>query len=547
MTCGFTKRVRDRCSPATSTPASSSAAARPSARFGKVDRLRTIEVADGRTLDLPTDVADLAFSYITLQHCEHDDALDLAAEAVRVVRPGGSVALNFRSRSARRRAARPAGALDPRLFRIPRFGAWLAQHRTVARLAWQANRLHPDTVLGPLPAALTDVTIWRHPRSNVSRAPAPPRARSKASTPTTGGSSRARSLTAHASRVSLEMRVGVVGATGQVGGVMRRLLAEREFPVDEIRFFASARSAGTTLPWKGARHHRRGRRARRPDRPRHRPVLGRRQRRRRVLAPQVRRRRRHRHRQLVGVADGSRRAARRQRGQRPTSPQRAEGHHRQPQLHDDGGDAGAQAAPRRSRARAADRQHLPGRVAAAGLAGVDELDKQARQVADRAAELTHDGEAVAFPAPEKFARPIAFNVLPFAGKIVDDGRVRDRRGAEAPQREPQDPRHPRPRGVAARACGCRCSPATRCRSTPSSPGRCRSSGRSSCSPRRRASSSSTSRPRSRRPARTRASSAASASDPGVPDGRGLALFVSNDNLRKGAALNAVQIAELFLT
>jgi aspartate-semialdehyde dehydrogenase len=33
-------------------------------------------------------------------------------------------------------------------------------------------------------------------------------------------------------------------------------------------------------------------------------------------------------------------------------------------------------------------------------------------------------------------------------------------------------------------------------------------------------------------------------DPGVPDNRGLALFVSNDNLRKGAALNTVQIAEL---
>jgi aspartate-semialdehyde dehydrogenase len=33
-------------------------------------------------------------------------------------------------------------------------------------------------------------------------------------------------------------------------------------------------------------------------------------------------------------------------------------------------------------------------------------------------------------------------------------------------------------------------------------------------------------------------------DPGVPDDRGLALFVSNDNLRKGAALNTVQIAEL---
>ncbi|HSN42701.1 MAG TPA: aspartate-semialdehyde dehydrogenase [Propionibacteriaceae bacterium] len=47
------------------------------------------------------------------------------------------------------------------------------------------------------------------------------------------------------------MRIGVFGATGQVGGVMRALLEERNFPVDEIRYFASARSAGTTLPWKG--------------------------------------------------------------------------------------------------------------------------------------------------------------------------------------------------------------------------------------------------------------------------------------------------------
>ncbi len=40
------------------------------------------------------------------------------------------------------------------------------------------------------------------------------------------------------------LRVGVVGATGQVGGVMRKLLAERQFPVSELRYFASARSAG---------------------------------------------------------------------------------------------------------------------------------------------------------------------------------------------------------------------------------------------------------------------------------------------------------------
>jgi aspartate-semialdehyde dehydrogenase len=47
------------------------------------------------------------------------------------------------------------------------------------------------------------------------------------------------------------MRVGVFGATGQVGSVMRALLDERGFPVDEMRYFASARSVGTTLPWKG--------------------------------------------------------------------------------------------------------------------------------------------------------------------------------------------------------------------------------------------------------------------------------------------------------
>ncbi|HEX9259731.1 MAG TPA: aspartate-semialdehyde dehydrogenase, partial [Acidimicrobiales bacterium] len=47
------------------------------------------------------------------------------------------------------------------------------------------------------------------------------------------------------------MRVGVVGATGQVGGVMRKLLDERRFPLTEVRYFASARSAGTTLPWRG--------------------------------------------------------------------------------------------------------------------------------------------------------------------------------------------------------------------------------------------------------------------------------------------------------
>src|SRR4026209_44938 len=50
-------------------------------------------------------------------------------------------------------------------------------------------------------------------------------------------------------RTLIGMRIGIVGATGQVGGVMRRILAERQFPVDQLRLFASARSAGRTLPW----------------------------------------------------------------------------------------------------------------------------------------------------------------------------------------------------------------------------------------------------------------------------------------------------------
>ena len=47
------------------------------------------------------------------------------------------------------------------------------------------------------------------------------------------------------------MRIAIVGATGQVGTVMRAILRERNFPVDEIRFFGSERSAGSWLDWRG--------------------------------------------------------------------------------------------------------------------------------------------------------------------------------------------------------------------------------------------------------------------------------------------------------
>src|ERR1700682_1980647 len=45
--------------------------------------------------------------------------------------------------------------------------------------------------------------------------------------------------------------IGVVGATGQVGQVMRTLLEERDFPATSVRFFASARSQGKKLPFRG--------------------------------------------------------------------------------------------------------------------------------------------------------------------------------------------------------------------------------------------------------------------------------------------------------
>ena len=137
-------------------------------QFGKVDRLRTSHVVDGHTLDLPPDSADVTFSYITLQHCEVDDALELTSESVRITRPGGRVVLNYRARGAQDIILIPMGASVRAMFRIPKFGPWLSQRRWAARLGWQANRLQPDELIGPLSSLLTDVEIWRNPKSKIS-------------------------------------------------------------------------------------------------------------------------------------------------------------------------------------------------------------------------------------------------------------------------------------------------------------------------------------------------------------------------------------------
>ena len=110
-------------------------------------------------------------------------------------------------------------------------------------------------------------------------------------------------------------------------------------------------------------------------------------------------------------------------------------------------------------------------VSGSGVAGVEELASQVAAAGDKARELAYDGAAVAFPDPVKYARTIAYNVLPLAGSTRRRRARRDRRGAEAPQRVAQDPRASPTCWSPASACGSRSSPATRWRSTPSSRGR----------------------------------------------------------------------------
>jgi aspartate-semialdehyde dehydrogenase len=184
-------------------------------------------------------------------------------------------------------------------------------------------------------------------------------------------------------------------------------------------------------------------------------------------------------------------------------------------------------------------------VSGAGLAGVDELDKQVRQVADQAAELTHDGAAVVFPEPDKFARPIAFNVLPLAGKVVDDGSF-----------ETDEEQKFRNESRKILSIPWLAVSAT-CVRVPVFTGHSLSINAEFLRPLsvERATELLTAAPGvelSDIPTPLQAAGADPSfvgrlrTDPGVEHGRGLALFVSNDNLRKGAALNAVQIAELLL-
>lgn len=136
------------------------------AAHGELRRLRTVPVPDGRTLDLPDGRADVAFSYITLQHCTRADALALTAEAVRVTAPGGRIVLNFRSRVGADAVVLPLGALARGVLAVPGLGGAVSRRRTVTRLAWQAHRLGPADVLPHVRGQLCNITVyrrsWRH-------------------------------------------------------------------------------------------------------------------------------------------------------------------------------------------------------------------------------------------------------------------------------------------------------------------------------------------------------------------------------------------------
>ncbi|WP_298812252.1 aspartate-semialdehyde dehydrogenase [Gordonia sp. (in: high G+C Gram-positive bacteria)] len=339
----------------------------------------------------------------------------------------------------------------------------------------------------------------------------------------------------------MALRIGVVGATGQVGGVMRALLAERKFPADEVRFFASARSAGKKLPWGDGEIvvedastadpsgldialFSAGATMSREQAPRF-AAAG------------------------VTVIDNS--SAWRKDPDVPLIVSEVNGElaKNPPKgiianpncttmaampvlkpLHDA---AGLQ------RLIVSSYQAVSG----SGLAGVEELAGQVRAVAPEAEKLVYDGSSVAFPDPVKYVAPIAFNVVALAGALVDDGsgetdedqklRNESRKILGLPDllvsgtcvrvpvftghslsinaefAEPISPE--RAREILGSAAGVELSdvptPLDAAGKDASLVGRIRQ-------------------------------------DPGVPDGRGLALFVAGDNLRKGAALNTIQIAEL---
>ncbi len=338
------------------------------------------------------------------------------------------------------------------------------------------------------------------------------------------------------------LTLAVVGATGQVGKVLRDLLAERDFPLETIRYFASARSAGTTLDWRGE------------------PVVV------EDVATA----------DLTGIdialfsAGGatSRAQAERFAAAGATVVDNSSAWRMDPDVPLVVAEVNPEAigAARKgiiANPNCTTMAAMPAlkvldaeaglqrlivstyqAVSGSGLAGVRELEGQLRAAVDQdLTALVRDGSAVSVPEPETYVAPIANNVVALAGKLVDDGsgetdedqklRNESRKILGLPEllvsgtcvrvpvftghalsinaefARPIDPE--RARTLLEEA------PGVELADVPT--------------PLMAAGADATFVGRLRQ-------------DPGVPDGRGLAMFVVGDNLRKGAALNTIQIAEL---
>jgi aspartate-semialdehyde dehydrogenase len=336
--------------------------------------------------------------------------------------------------------------------------------------------------------------------------------------------------------------IGVVGATGQVGAVVRRLLEERDFPVAEIRYFASARSAGSTLPWRGEDIVVEDAATADPT----------------GLDIAI----------FSAGASTSKAQAPRFAAAGVTVIDNSSGFRMDPDVPLVVSEVNPHAITEARKgiianpncttmaampilkvldAEAGLRRLIVSTyqaVSGAGLVGGEELYAQTKAAIEQDPRgLVHDGSSVDFPAATTFPKTIAFDVVPFAGNLVDDGlfetdeekklRNESRKILELPGllvsgtcvRVPVFTGHSlsinaefanplsvaRARELLADAPGVMLTdiptPLEAAGTDPSYVGRIRQ-------------------------------------DEGVPNNRGLALFISNDNLRKGAALNAVQIAEL---
>lgn len=336
--------------------------------------------------------------------------------------------------------------------------------------------------------------------------------------------------------------VAVVGATGQVGTVMLRLLDERDFPIGKLRLFASARSAGSTLRFRdedivvedaatadlagidialfsaGATSSK-------------------------ALAPKF---------AAAGAVVIDNSSGWRMDPEVPlvvseVNPEQIKNRPKGIIANPNCTTMAAMPVLRPLHEQAGLTKLIVSSyqaVSGSGLAGVNELDGQVRAgVTQDIAQLTHDGGSVSLPEPKKYVAPIAFNVVPFAGSLASDGsletdeeqklRNESRKILGIPEllvsgtcvRVPVFTGHSlsinaefaNPISVDEAIDLLKNAPGVEVADVPT--------------PLQAAGADPSFVGRIRQ-------------DQSVPGGKGLVLFVSNDNLRKGAALNAVQIAEL---